>query len=71
MTRAAFVYSDDYVRYHLSDTHPLQQKRLLMTHRLLEAYGAFDGLASDLISPTPAAEQDLLQIHSEDYLDAL
>jgi acetoin utilization protein AcuC len=71
MPRAAFVYSDEYVHYHLSDTHPLQQKRLLMTHRLLESYGAFDRLNSSLISPKPATEQDLLQVHSADYLDAL
>ena len=71
MPRAAFVYTDDYVRYHLSDSHPLQQKRLLMTHRLLDAYGAFGGPDSDLISPTPATEADLLRVHSSDYLDAL
>jgi len=71
MPRAAFVYTDDYVGYHLSDTHPLQQKRLLMTHRLLDAYGAFDGPHSDLIAPTPAPETDLLRVHSQDYLDAL
>ena len=71
MPRAAFVYTDDYVRYHLSDTHPLQQKRLLMTHRLLDAYGAFNGPDSDLVAPTPATETDLLRVHSPDYLDAL
>ena len=71
MPRAAFVYTDAYVGYHLSDTHPLQQKRLLMTHRLLGAYGAFDGPASDLIIPTPATEADLLRVHSPEYLDAL
>jgi len=69
--RAAFVYTDDYVGYHLSDAHPLQQKRLLMTHRLLDAYGAFSGPASDLVSPTPATEGDLLWVHAPDYLDAL
>ena len=71
MPRAAFVYTDDYVRYHLSDTHPLQQKRLLMTHRLLDAYEAFDGPNSDLITPTRATEADLRRVHSPDYLDAL
>ncbi len=71
MPRAAFVYTDDYVSYHLSDTHPLQQKRLLMTHRLLEAYGAFDGPGSDLIAPTPATRDDLLRVHTPDYLDVL
>jgi len=71
MPRAAFVYTDDYVRYHLSDTHPLQQKRLLMAHRLLDAYRAFDSPASDLLTPAPATEADLLRVHSQEYLDAL
>ena len=71
MPRAAFVYSDDYVSYHLSDTHPLQQKRLLMTHRLLDAYGAFDSTSSDLIAPTPATRDDLRRVHTPAYLDAM
>ena len=71
MPRAAFVYTDRYVDYHLSDTHPLQQKRLLMTHRLLESYGAFHSPNSYLVAPKPATEADLLRVHSPDYLDAL
>ena len=71
MPRVAFVYSDAYVGYHHSDAHPLQQTRLLMTHRLLDAYGAFHAFGSDVIAPNPATEADLLQVHSPDYLDAL
>ncbi len=71
MPRAAFVYTDRYTDYHLSDTHPLQQKRLLMTHRLLDFYGAFQAPSSHLIAPTSATEGDLLRVHSPDYLDAL
>ncbi len=71
MSRAAFVYTDRYVDYHLSDTHPLQQKRLLMTHRLLEAQGAFQSPASHLITPAPATEADLLRAHSPEYLQTL
>ena len=71
MPRAAFVYTDDYADYHLSDTHPLQQKRLLMTHRLLEAHGAFQTTASQLLAPTPATEAALLRVHSPEYLSVL
>ncbi len=71
MPRAAFVYTDRYVDYHLSDTHPLQQKRLLMTHRRLEAEGAFQSPRSYLITPTPATEADLLRVHTPEYLNAL
>ncbi len=71
MPRAAFVYSDDYVSYHLSDTHPLQQIRLQTTHRLLDTLDAFAGRASDLIAPKPATEGDLARVHSVEYLAAL
>ncbi len=71
MPRAAFVYTDDYTDYHLSDTHPLQQKRLLMTHRLLESCGAFQSPSSHLITPTPATEADLLRVHLPEYLNAM
>ena len=71
MPRAAFVYTDRYTDYHLSDTHPLQQKRLLMTHRRLETEGAFRPASSLLIAPTPATESDLRRVHTPNYLNAL
>ena len=71
MPKTAFVYTDDFVGYRLSETHPLQQKRLLMTHRLLDAYGAFDRQDSDCLAPNPATREDLLTVHSPDYLDAI
>jgi acetoin utilization protein AcuC len=71
MPRAAFVYTDDYTDYHLSDTHPLQQKRLLMTHRRLEAEGVFQSPSSHLITPATATAADLLRVHTPEYLNAL
>ncbi len=71
MPRAAFVYTDAFTDYHLSDTHPLQQRRLQMTHRLLERLGAFESPGSDLLAPTPATRADLLRVHTPEYLDAL
>ena len=71
MPRAAFVYTDRYTDYHLSDTHPLQQKRLLMTHRRLEAVGAFQSASSQIVTPTPATEADLRRVHTPAYLAAL
>ncbi len=71
MPRTAFVYTDAFATYHLGDRHPLQQTRLRMTQRLLDAYGAFDHPASSLITPTPATPDDLLRVHTPDYLHAL
>ena len=71
MPRAAFVYTDDYADYHLSDTHPLQQKRLMMVHRRLEALGAFLSADSRLITPIPTTKAELLRVHSPEYLHVL
>ena len=71
MPRAAFVYTDDYADYHLSDTHPLQQKRLVMVHRRLDALGAFQPQNSQLLAPTPATASQLMRVHSPAYLDTL
>jgi len=71
MAKAAFVYTDDYVAYKFSDHHPLQQRRLVMLHRLLKAYGVFERGESDLIVPTAADPADLKEVHDAAYLDAL
>jgi acetoin utilization protein AcuC len=42
-----------------------------MTYELLDAYGAFDGEASRLISPTPAADEELALWHTSEYIDAV
>ncbi len=42
-----------------------------MTHRLLEAQGAFSSPASQRIAPASATEADLLRVHSPEYLSAL
>ena len=71
MASAAFVYTDDFVGYKFSDHHPLQQIRLVMLHRMLEAYGVFARGESDLIVPAVADPGDLRRVHSAEYLDAL
>ncbi len=39
MVRTAFVYTDDYVQYQYSDTHPLKPHRLRLTRDLIQSYG--------------------------------
>lgn len=71
MARSAFFYTDDYLHYHLSDQHPLQQRRILMVDRLLAAYGAFDRGEVDRIAPTSATEDQIRVCHSDDFIHAV
>jgi acetoin utilization protein AcuC len=70
--RTAFLYTDDFLSYHLSDSHPLQQRRLQMVYCLLEAYRAFspDGPV-DWLQPPAATEEEILRVHTPDYVEAV
>jgi acetoin utilization protein AcuC len=71
--KTAFLYSDAYLTYNLRDDHPLQQKRLKMVYRLLDAYGALDtkGGPIEWMEPKPCTEEALLEVHTPDFLDAV
>jgi len=71
MPRSAFLYSDHYLDYHLSDQHPLQQRRIVMLDRLLAAYGVFERGEVDRVAPTPASGADIGMCHSEDFIRAV
>ena len=71
--RAAFLYSPEFLTYDLGESHPLQQTRLKRTHDLLHAIGVLDtaGGPLALIPPTPAEPDDLLRVHTPEFLEAV
>ena len=71
MPRAAFVWTPEFCDYRLSASHPLKPERLMVTHDLLNACGAFDGEHSRVVAPTPCVEADLLSVHSAEYIDVV
>ena len=71
MRRAAFVYEDALSGHELRTDHPMRPVRLRYTYDLLQAYGAFDGDASMLVPPRPAVEEELLWLHSSEYISAV
>jgi acetoin utilization protein AcuC len=66
---AAFIYSDAFLGYNLSETHPMKPVRLKMTHRLLDAYGVFNR-DCPVVEPRPATREELLQAHTDEFLTA-
>jgi acetoin utilization protein AcuC len=70
--RTAFLYTDDFLTYNLGPKHPLQQKRLQMVYRLLDAYGLFTPKGPvTWLQPTPATEMEILRVHTPDYVEAV
>ncbi|MDI6826638.1 MAG: acetoin utilization protein AcuC [Candidatus Aenigmarchaeota archaeon] len=64
----AFVYSDDYLNYQFGPTHPFQPIREKYTFDLLKDLEIFDEKAKHY-KPDPASEEDLLLVHSKDYIE--
>lgn len=66
---AAFVYSPEQLQYKLSETHPFNQIRLLLTKELLQE---IDALKDEHIMPArKATDEELMYVHSKEYIDAV
>lgn len=64
-------YGDDAPRYDHGPQHPLRFPRVVLTRELIRAYGLVDG---ERVVETPArdaTDEELLLVHSEDYIDAV
>lgn len=64
--RSRLIYSPDYTSYYFHDSHPFNQRRLLITYDLLQAYGLIND--SDICSPRIATDEELALVHDTDYL---
>ena len=69
--RAAFVYHDRLSRHVLRDDHVMVPTRLRYTYELLEAYGAFEMPNAILVEPRQASEEDVVSLHTREYVDGV
>lgn len=67
--RTTVVWTDDFLNYELSDSHPLNPVRLDLTMRLATELGVLDGV--EPVAPRPATLADLRRVHSERYISAV
>jgi len=66
---AAFIYTPEFLHYRFSDSHPFNPLRLQITFELLTEAGLLSG--PDLVEPRTAADEELLLVHSEEYIQAV
>ncbi|ALS21521.1 MULTISPECIES: acetoin utilization protein AcuC [Paenibacillus] len=67
--KALFIYDENETAYRFNDSHPFNQKRLILTVDLLRKAGALP--PESVISPGKAAEAQLYHVHSREYVQAV
>jgi len=65
------VFSKRFNEFSYGPNHPLKVERLQLTMDLIAAYGLMPSSTEPWVEATPAEEQDLLRVHSEEYLNVL
>ncbi len=68
---AAFVYSPELASHVLREDHPLRPHRLRLACELLASYGVLEAAGSLLAAPRPATKEELLPVHSAEYIEAV
>ncbi|HEY4551586.1 MAG TPA: acetoin utilization protein AcuC [Bacillaceae bacterium] len=66
---AAFIYSEDLLKYRFSDHHPFNQFRLKLTVDLLNELGAIT--PGDIVNPRVATDEELLLNHEAAFVEAI
>jgi acetoin utilization protein AcuC len=67
--RAALIWDADLAGYDMGPSHPLDPLRLKLTVELMEAFGLV--VPDVVISPRGATEDELLLVHSAEYIEAV
>ena len=69
--KTAFVWDPIVTGYRFRPDHPFNPRRLELTVSLVEALGLVGGPDTPLVPPRPATEEELLRVHSREYVDAV
>jgi acetoin utilization protein AcuC len=69
--KAVLVFSDKFHHHSYGPGHPLKVERLRLTMDLIEEYGIFDTSSPPWVEAREASEQDVMLIHSPEYLEVL
>lgn len=71
MTKTAFIYSDEFLKFDYGPTHPFKIFRLKLTYELIKAYGLLSLPHAQYIQARKAEEEELLMFHDKEYIDVL
>jgi len=57
--------------YDFGPEHPLRPARMMLAYMLIDEYGIIDGYDTKLIKPSCASEEELLLVHTPEYIEAV
>lgn len=69
MRRIAYFYSPDSGNFHYGAGHPMKPHRVAVTHSIVFAYGLHHHM--DVFQIKPATKHELLEYHTEEYVEFL
>ncbi|KAG7196289.1 histone deacetylase [Scheffersomyces spartinae] len=65
----SYHFNPDVSKYHYGPRHPMKPFRLMLTDHLVISYKLYELM--DLYTPRRATKEELLEFHSQDYIDFL
>ncbi len=65
----SFFYTNEFLTYDFSGMHPLKPIRLKLTYDTMKVKSILSGF--DVVEPRRATLDDLLQVHTQDYISAV
>ena len=65
------MYSDEFEKFSYSPSHPLKPVRFRLTYELAKSYGLFRSFHHRLIKAKPCTIDDLVSVHSINYIEAV
>jgi acetoin utilization protein AcuC len=60
------IYTPEYTTYFFHDEHPFNQRRLLLTHDLMRAFGLLND--DDILPPRPSTDEEIALAHDSRYI---
>jgi acetoin utilization protein AcuC len=66
---AAFIYSDDFLRYQFGPGHPFQPVREKLVLDTLSSLGTFDGCGTKVVAPGPVDMPHLHAVHPPEHVE--
>lgn len=69
MNRTALVYNEDYLKHYAGECHPERRERLSATMDYFRETGILEKVM--LLKPEACSEEDILRVHTREYLDRL
>ncbi|HET7322202.1 MAG TPA: hypothetical protein VFI96_06880, partial [Longimicrobiaceae bacterium] len=69
--RSALVWDPGYLAYRFRPDHPFNPKRLELAVSLMESLGLTSGEGIQVVPPRPATDEELLRVHSPEFVEAV